>query len=169
MLVVDLRSDTVTQPTPAMRKVMASAEVGDDVFGDDPSANLLQETIARLMGKERALFVPSGTMANQVAIAAHTSPGDEVLVGEWAHSYLHESGAGAVVSGVQYTVVGRRGFFTAEDVKHAMKPDDCHFTPTRLIMVENSHNHSGGRVFPYEELKSISRTARTHGLRLHMD
>jgi len=166
---IDLRSDTVTKPTPAMREAMARAEVGDDVFGEDPTVNALQERVAALLGKEAALYVPSGSMANQIAIKVHTQPGDDVLVGEGAHSYLYESGAGAAISGVQFTIIGRGGLFEAAEVEAAIKPDNHHFTPTRLICAENTHNRGGGRVWPPAQLCAVAQTAHHRGLRAHLD
>lgn len=166
---IDLRSDTVTRPTPEMREAMARAEVGDDVFGEDPTVNALQERVAALLGKEAALYVPSGSMANQIAIKVHTQPGDDVLVGEGAHSYLYESGAGAAISGVQFTILGRGGLFEAAEVEAAIKPDNHHFTPTRLVCAENTHNRGGGRVWPPAQLRAVAHTAHQHGLRGHLD
>src|SRR5260221_149934 len=117
--IVDLRSDTVTRPTPAMREAMAQAEVGDDVYGEDPTVRALEERVAELVGKDAALFVPSGTMANQIAILVHTRKGDEVVVGQGAHSFAFESGAGAAIAGVQFAVVGSGGLFGADDVEAA--------------------------------------------------
>ena len=166
---IDLRSDTVTRPTPAMREAMARAEVGDDVYGEDPSANRLQELAAERLGVEAALFVPSGTMANQVAIRAHTQPGDAVLVGESAHADLYEAGAAPALSGVQIRTLGSGGLFAAGDVSAAIAPRDDHYAPTRLVCVENTHNRSGGRVFPFERIRAIAETTRARGLRLHLD
>src|SRR5579871_7065347 len=119
---IDLRSDTVTRPTPPMREAMARAAVGDDVFGDDPTVIALEQEVARITGKEAALFVTSGTMGNQLAIATQTRPGDEVIVGEGAHPVHYEAGAGAALSGVQFTVAGRGGFYTAEDLLKCIEP-----------------------------------------------
>src|SRR5579859_2062552 len=119
MQAVDLRSDTVTKPSAAMREAMARAEVGDDVYGEDPTARALEERVAHLLGKEAALFVPSGTMANQISLAVHTRPGDEVLIGEGAHCEAFEGGAGAALSGVQFHAVGEGGLFSAADVEGA--------------------------------------------------
>lgn len=166
---IDLRSDTVTQPTADMRAAIAAAPVGDDVFGEDPTVIALQERAATLLGTEAALYVPSGTMANQIAILAHTRPGDDVLVGEFAHSYLYESGGGGAIAGVQFSVLGRGGLFTAADVRAAIHPPDHHFAPTSLIIAENSHNRSGGTVFPLEELRAIRAVADEHGLAFHID
>ena len=166
---IDLRSDTVTRPTPAMREAVARAEVGDDVYGEDPTVNRLQEIAAERLGKPAALFVPSGTMANQAAVRAHTQPGDAVIAGANAHLYLYESGAAGALSGVQFTFVGEDGLFCGDDVRRAVHPPDPHFAPTRLVCVENTHNRSGGRVFPLESLRSVAQAAREAGLALHLD
>jgi len=169
MTTIDLRSDTVTKPTEAMRAAMASAEVGDDVYGEDPTVNRLQEVAAELTGKEAALFVTSGTMGNQAAIAATTRPGDAVLVGEDAHILLYESGAGAALFGVQVEAVGSGGFFSGAEVADAIHPVDVHYAPASMLAVENTHNQSGGRIFPLEQLKEAAAVARDHGLRVHLD
>jgi threonine aldolase len=169
MKAIDLRSDTVTKPTEAMRKAMASAEVGDDVYGEDPTVNRLQEVAAELTGKEAALFVTSGTMGNQAAIAATTRPGDAVLVGENAHILLYESGAGAALWGVQVETLGAGGFFSGAEVANAIHPVDVHYAPARMLAMENTHNQSGGRVFPLEPLKEAAAVARDHGLAVHLD
>jgi threonine aldolase len=166
---IDLRSDTVTRPTAAMREAMASAEVGDDVYGEDPSVNQLQETAAQLVGKEAALFVASGTMGNQVSIAAHTRPGDLVLAGEDAHILIDEAGASAALWGVQIQTIGEGGQFSGADVIEAIFPDDVHHPPVSLLAVENTHGAAGGRVFPLERLKEAAGAAREKGLALHMD
>jgi threonine aldolase len=166
---IDLRSDTVTRPGPAMRRAMAEAEVGDDVYGEDPTVNRLEAVAAARFGKEAALFVPSGTMANQLAIRAHTEPGDGAIAGVGAHLWLYEGGAAAAVAGVQITQVGEDGLFGADDVRGAIAPDDSHFARTRLVCVENTHNRSGGRVFPLEAIRAIARVARDRGLAMHLD
>ncbi len=169
MRTVDLRSDTVTRPTEAMRKAMAAAEVGDDVYGEDPTVNRLQEMAAELTGKQASLFVSSGTMGNQAAIAATTRPGDVVLVGENAHILLYESGAGAALFGVQVETLGSGGFFSGSDVADAIRPVDVHYAPARMLAMENTHNQSGGRVFPLELLKEAAAVARSRGLAVHLD
>ena len=167
---IDLRSDTVTLPSPGMRQAMAAAPVGDDQYGEDPSVNRLQERIAELLGKEAALFVPSGTMANQIALKILTRPGDDVVVGEEAHIVWHESGAAAANSGVQFTVVGRGGLFTAADLHAAYKPPGhIVFPPTTLVAIENTHNRGGGVVFPQSEAVAICETARELGLASYLD
>jgi threonine aldolase len=170
MTVVDLRSDTFTRPTPAMRAAMAGAEVGDDVWGDDPTAIALEAKAAALLGKEAALFVPSGTMANQIALLLHCRPGDEVIVGRGAHTRLYESGAGAAWAGVQFAEVGAAdGTFTADDVDAAALPADRNLPRTRLVAVENTHNRGGGRVWPRAQLDGVVARARAGGLALHLD
>jgi threonine aldolase len=166
---IDLRSDTVTQPSIAMREAMAQAEVGDDVYGEDPTVNRLQQMAAERLGHEAALFVPSGTMANQIALRVHTTPGQAVIIGEGAHLFLYEAGAGAAISGVQFTIVGEGGLFDADDVREGLHPRDDHFAETRLVCVENTHNRGGGRVFPLERVRAVASAAREAGLRLHMD
>src|SRR5450432_4350235 len=136
----DLRSDTLTRPTSAMRAAMAAAEVGDDVYGEDPTVRRLEERVAELLGKESALFVPSGTMANQIAILVHTRRGDEVVVGEGTHCMHFEGGAAAAWSGVQFAVVGRGGLFSTEEVLAAVRPKAEHLPHSSLVVVENTHN-----------------------------
>jgi threonine aldolase len=168
---VDLRSDTITKPTPPMRRAMADAEVGDDVFGEDPTVNALQERVARLLGKEAAIFVASGTMANQTAIRAHTSPGDEILCEASSHSYLYESGAPAALSGCSYALIqGQRGMFTAHQAAQAIRPaGNDHFAQTKLILIENTHNRGGGSIWPLEAIAEIRRLADQTGLAMHLD
>ena len=167
---IDLRSDTVTKPTPGMRKAMAEAEVGDDVFGEDPTINALQEKVARLLGKERAVFVPSGTMANQLSIKAHTQPGDEVILEANSHAFYYEGGAGAVLSGVQFFCLpGKRGILEVTQVEEAIRPLDVHFPVTRLISLENTHNRGGGTVYPIKNLSEIYKLAQARGLLVHLD
>jgi threonine aldolase len=170
MSIVDLRSDTVTRPTAAMREAMMLAPVGDDVFGDDPTINLLQERVALLFGKEAALYVPSGTMGNQVCLAAHTRPGDEILFEEGAHIFQWEAGGPAVLSGLlTYPITGRLGVITAQQVESRIRPDDEHYARTRLVSIENTHNHSGGTVFPLDEIRALRKLCDRHGLALHLD
>jgi threonine aldolase len=167
---IDLRSDTVTQPTPGMRKAMAEAEVGDDVYGEDPTVNLLQEKVASLLGKEAAIFVPSGTMANQLAIKSHTQPGDEIIIEAASHPYNFEGGAAAALSGVQfYCLQGKRGMLDAFQIEGAIRPDDPHFAVTRLVCLENTHNRGGGSVYPLEKIIEISSLAKSKGILLHLD
>lgn len=166
---IDLRSDTVTRPTAAMRRAMAEAEVGDDVFGEDPTVNRLQETVAGLIGTEAALFTPSGSMANQLAIKAHTHHGDEIIVGKGAHNWLYESGAAGALSGVQPCLIGEDGRFTAAEVRAAYKPDDHHKPPSRLVCVENTHNMGGGLLWDQGEVAGVLGAARELGLASHLD
>jgi threonine aldolase len=167
---IDLRSDTVTKPTPAMRKAMAEAEVGDDVFGEDPTVNALQEKVARILGKESAIFVPSGTMANQLAIKSHTQPGDEVIIEATSHPYNFEGGAAAALSGIQfYCLKGVRGILDVSQIEEAIRSEDHHFPVTRLICLENTHNRGGGSVYPIEKMAAIHRLAKSKDLQLHLD
>ena len=167
---IDLRSDTVTRPSEGMRQAMAAAPVGDDQYGEDPSVNRLQERIADLLGKEGALFVPSGTMANQIGLKILTRPGDEVVLGDEAHIVWHEAGAGAANSGVQFAVVGRGGLFTAADLRVAYKPPGhIVFPPTTLVAVENTHNRGGGVVFPQSDAVAICDAARELGMASYLD
>lgn len=167
---IDLRSDTVTRPGPAMRRAMAEAEVGDDQYGEDPSVNRLQEEVARLLGTEVALFLPSGTMANQVALRTLTRPGDDVLVPPASHVVLHETGAGAANAGVQFTEIGSGGTYDADDVRAAIKPaGHIVHPPTTLLVAENTHNRAGGIVFPPDRLEPALRLAREHGLATYLD
>ncbi len=169
MLPVDLRSDTVTKPSAAMRRAMADAEVGDDVYGEDPTVQQLERRVAELLGKERALFVPSGTMANQIALMLHTRPGDEVVIGEGTHCAEFESGATAALSGVQLAVAGRGGLFDVDDLEAAIRPSAYWLPNTSVLVVENTHNRGGGRVFPLATLRAVCDHARTRGLAIHLD
>ena len=169
MKTIDLRSDTVTQPTEAMRKAIASAEVGDDVYGEDPSINRLQELAADLMSKDAALFVPSGTMANQSALAAHTRPGDVVLASHGAHILRFEAGAAAALWGLQIETLGQDGFITPSEIASAVSVDDIHIAPNTLLALENTHNSGGGRVWPMEPLREVTQYARDKGLPVHLD
>ncbi len=168
--VIDLRSDTITLPTLPMRQAMAKAPVGDDVFGEDPTVNLLEQRTAAILGKEAALFVPSGTMANQLAVRAHTEPGDEILVDANAHLYYYEAGAPAALAGVMCKcLAGRRGIFSAAEVTAALRPANVHFAPTRLVCLENTHNRGGGSVWPVAQIAEIAAVARERGLKMHLD
>ncbi len=167
---IDLRSDTVTQPSQAMRAAMAKAPVGDDQYREDPSVNMLQDSVAELLGKEAALFLPSGTMANQIALKVLTEPGDDVIVGEESHIVWHESGAAAANAGVQFTVVGQGGTFSAAALRAAAKPPGhAIFPPTRLVVVENTHNRGGGVVFPQEDVDTICGEAHELGIATYLD
>ena len=167
-MIVDLRSDTVTRPTPAMREAIARAEVGDDVFGDDPTVNALQERVAALFGKEAALFVSSGTQGNLCALMSHCQRGDEVLVGQLAHSYRYEGGGAAVLGSVQPQPLPQQGDGTLrlEDIAAAIKPDDEHFARTRLLALENTWN---GKVLAQAYLDAASDLAHARGLATHLD
>ena len=168
--VIDLRSDTVTKPTPGMRAAMAAAEVGDDVFFEDPTVNRLQERVAALLGKEAALFVPSGTMSNQVCVKTHTQPGDELLLETTCHIYNYEAGGPAVLSGVMCrTLDGDFGVLDVTQLEGKIRPDNEHLVRTRLVCLENTHNRGGGRVYPLEKIQAISVWARANGLALHLD
>ena len=170
MTPIDLRSDTVTRPSPAMRAAMAAAPVGDDQYGEDPSVNLLQERMAALLGKEAALFVPSGTMANQIGLQLLTRPGDEVVVGDEAHITWHEAGASAFHAGVQFMVAGTGGLFTAAAFEGAFTPDGhVVFPPTTLVCLENTHNRGGGVVFPQADVVAICAAAHARGGHAYLD
>lgn len=166
---IDLRSDTLTRPTAAMREAMARAEVGDDVFGEDPSVNRLQEAVASLLGTEAALLVPSGTMANQLALLTHCRRGDEVIVGQGAHNANYESGAGGALAGVQFAVAGQGGMFSVDEMVEAIKPAGYYYPRTRLVSLENTHNRAGGKVWPLAELQAVAAAAHARGLLAHLD
>jgi len=166
---VDLRSDTVTRPTAAMRLAMANAEVGDDVYGEDPTVHKLEQAVAELLGTEAALFVPTGTMANQIALRAHTRPGDEVIIGRGAHCWRHESGALAALAGAQTQIIGEDGMFTAAEVRVAFKPDDPYQSPTRVVAVENTHNMAGGTCWDRAQMADVVQTAHQLGMVTHLD
>lgn len=165
---VDLRSDTVTRPTPAMRQAMATAEVGDDVYGEDPTVAALEAKVAELLGKESALFVPSGTMANQIALMLHCRPGDAVFCGAGTHLGLYESGAAGALAGVQL-YEAPTGVFDAEALRARLLPQVFYYARPRLLSMENTHNHSGGRVFPRAWAEENAALARDEGLRVHLD
>lgn len=172
---IDLRSDTCSRPTPEMRAAMAHAEVGDDVYGDDPTVKALEHATAELLGKEDAVYMPTGTMTNQVGIRAHTEPGDAVLFDQNAHVYILEGGAPAAFSGVLPRLLpGVRGIFTPADVEAAVGSAHPFFpttipAPVRLLCLENTHNIGGGAVWPLEQLRAVTRTGRELGLSLHLD
>jgi threonine aldolase len=170
MNVLDLRSDTVTKPTEGMRHAIATAEVGDDVFGDDPTVLLLQERVADLLGKEASLFVPSGTMANQLALRSQTRPGDQFICEAGAHIYNYEGGAPAALSGLMPSCVATPdGILRWKLVEPVLNPDDVHFARPSLVCLENSHNRAGGLVMPQDEVAEIGRQAHARGLRVHLD
>ncbi|THJ24497.1 MAG: aminotransferase class I/II-fold pyridoxal phosphate-dependent enzyme [Nitrospira sp. CG24E] len=167
---IDLRSDTVTKPTEAMRAAMARADVGDDVYGEDPTVNRLQEMMAAMFGKKTALLVPSGTMANQLAIRLHTQPGQEVIVESKAHIVRYEQGAAGALAGVQlHWIVGDRGLISAEQVEAAIRPKEPHTIQTGLICIENTHNSGGGTIYPLATIERIRAVATTHGIPMHLD
>ncbi|MGZ8365564.1 MAG: low-specificity L-threonine aldolase [Nitrospira sp.] len=167
---IDLRSDTVTKPTDEMRKAMARAEVGDDVYGEDPTVNRLQDLAAAMLGKRFALFVPSGTMANQLAIRSHTQPGQEIIVESKSHVVRYEQGAAGALAGVQlHWVTGERGIMTAEQVEAAIRPNDAHSIPTALICIENTHNAGGGTIYPLSTIEKIRALAVRQGIPMHLD
>ncbi len=169
MAPIDLRSDTVTRPTPAMRKAMAEAEVGDDVYGEDPTVRKLEDRIAQLVGTEAGLFVPSGTMANQIALRAHTRHGDELIIGKEAHIWRHESGALAALAGLQ-TQMMPGATFTAAEVRAAYRGDtDPHASPTRVVAIENTHNMGGGVCWERSQLTEVIDTAHGLGMIAHLD
>jgi len=166
----DLRSDTVTRPTPAMRQAMASAEVGDDVFGEDPTVNRLQERAARLFGKEAALFVPSGTMGNQLCLGALTRPGDEIVAESQAHVLLNEAASAARLWGCQISPVsGDRGVMPLLAIEAAIREPDVHHPRTALLSLENTHNYAGGVVLPLDHVDAVTALARQARLAVHLD
>jgi threonine aldolase len=167
---VDLRSDTVTRPSPEMRAAMAAAEVGDDVLGDDPTVIGLQERLAAFLGKESALYVPSGSMANQVAIRAVCEPGDEIILDETTHSYNYEVGAPSALSGCSIRPInGVRGIFTATQLESGLRPPGSHFARSRMAIIENTNNRGGGTVWPIEDVAAVCAAAHRHGLHVHLD
>jgi threonine aldolase len=168
--ILDFRSDTVTRPTPGMRAAMAAAEVGDDVFGDDPTVNRLQARVAELLGKEAALFVPSGSMSNLIAVRSHCAPGDELICEAGCHLYNYEQGGYAQLCGVAArTVPGDYGVLRLEQLLDLVRPANAHMVRTRLVCLENTHNRGAGRVQPYEYVTAICGWARAQGLRTHLD
>lgn len=170
MHLIDLRSDTVTRPSLQMRRVIAEAEVGDDVFGEDPSVNRLQNKVAELLGKDAALFVPSGTMGNEICVKTHTQPGDEVICEAGCHILNYESGAAAFLSSVQMRpIVGCRGVITVEQIEAAIHPPKYYLPHTKMVTVENTHNSAGGTIFPIDELARVYQFAREQGLKFHLD
>jgi threonine aldolase len=167
---IDLRSDTVTRPTEGMRRAMLEAPVGDDVFGEDPTVDRLERYVADLLGKEAALYAPSGTMTNQIGVHVSTNRGEEVLLHEGSHIFVYEAGAPAMLSGVQLrTLPGENGVLDPDTVRAAIRPEDVHFPRSRLLCLENTHNTSGGKVFPLEDFAAVAAMAREHGLKVHLD
>ena len=171
MRVIDFRSDTVTRPTPEMRRAMFEAEVGDDVLGDDPTVKRLEAMAAEMLGKEAGLFVSSGTMGNLVAVMVHCQRGQEVIAGDKTHLFNAEAGGASVLGGVVYHPLAndRRGMLAPDAVDEAIRPDDGHYAPTRLVALENTHNFYGGAVLSPEDIKSVADVTSAHGIRLHID
>jgi threonine aldolase len=170
METIDLRSDTVTKPSPEMRTAMLAAEVGDDVYGEDPTVNRLQEKVARLLGKEAALFIPSGVMANQVAIKVHTQPGDEVIVERESHIFNYETAAAAVLSRVQLnTIKGIRGILNADQIARELRSPAYYNPRVSLLCLENTHNKAGGTIYPLEEIARIRALAKKRNIAMHLD
>ncbi len=167
---IDLRSDTVTKPSSAMRNAMMEAEVGDDVYREDPTVNKLQEKVANMFGKEAALFVPTGVMGNQVCIRTNTNHGDEIIADEDSHIFVYENAAPAALSGVSIkTIPNSMGVITAEQIQAAINPNAYYLPKTKLICLENTHGRSGGTIFPIEEIKKISQLTRERNIKLHLD
>jgi len=168
--IVDLRSDTVTRPSEGMREAMARAVVGDDVLGDDPTVQLLEERMAGLLGKEAAIYVPSGTMSNTIAILSQTSPGDEVILDRNCHIFNYEAAAVSVIGGIQlHTLNGDGGLLPLEELPQAVRPSNVHHPHTSMVAIENTHNRASGRIYPFEQIEEIFRFSRDMGLRMHMD
>jgi threonine aldolase len=169
--IIDLRSDTLTKPSPGMRKAIYEAEVGDDVFKEDPTVNKLEDYAAELLGKEAALYVPSGMMGNQLCLNVLTNPGDEVICESDAHIFNYESGSPAKLSGIQLlTVKGKLGVMTPEQVEPLIRPKDAYHMPlTKVIEVENTHNRAGGTIWPMEDIIKLKNLAKKHGLYYHLD
>jgi threonine aldolase len=167
---IDLRSDTITRPVPEMRQAMANAEVGDDVFGDDPTITELETATAKILGKEAAVYVPSGTMANQLAVRCHTQPGDEILLDANAHIFWYEAGAPAALSGASCRVIqGTRGIFSVDQFVEALRPANIHLANTRLVALENTHNRGGGSIWPLDQLTDVCLAAREKNIVSHLD
>jgi len=171
MRVVDMRSDTLTRPTAEMSRAMSEADVGDDVFGEDPTVNKLEELAADRMGKEAALFVASGTMGNLVSLLAHCARGEEIILGSFAHTFYFEQGGSAAVGGIHPRTLPNQpdGTLTLSDIEGAIRPDNVHFPRTRLIVLENTHNLCGGHPLDTDYMKAVGDIARRHGLKIHVD
>jgi len=170
MEIIDLRSDTVTKPSPEMRKVIASAEVGDDVLGDDPTVNRLQDYVAELFGREASLYVPSGTMGNQAALKTISQPGWEIICDRDCHIVNYETGGPAIHSSLMVNMITtERGMFTAEKIESMVRPANIHMPITKIVEIENTHNRHGGAVFPLDEIKRIRKVADKHNLLMHLD
>ena len=169
-MTIDLRSDTVTRPTEGMRRAIAEAQVGDDVFGEDPVVNRLEEYVADLLGKEAALYAPSGTMTNQIGVFVNTNRGEEILLHEKSHIFNYEAGGPAVLSGVQVRILpGAGGTIDPETLRAAILPENVHFPRAKLLCLENTHNVAGGKVFPLEKLAAVAQAAHEAGLKVHLD
>jgi len=169
-MIIDLRSDTVTKPTKGMLEAMMNAEVGDDVFSEDPTVNALEEKIACMFGKPKALFFPTGSMANQAAINLHTNPGDQLICDKYAHVYNYEGGGAAMNSGVSCKLIdGRRGMFTAQQVLESINPPDFFYSTTRLVAVENTTNKGGGACWDFDEILKIRKVCYDNNLGYHLD
>jgi threonine aldolase len=167
---VDLRSDTITKPSPAMRRAMMDAQVGDDVFGEDPTVNALQSRICELFKKEASLFVPSGTMGNEVCIKVHTHPGDEIIVDQDSHIFIYETAGPSLLSGVQMMpIAGVRGRMSVEQIKSAIRPRAYYLPVTKLICFENTHGRSGGSIIPLEEIRKVRNLALIENIKMHLD
>jgi threonine aldolase len=167
---IDLRSDTATRPTISMRAAMHAAEVGDDVLREDPTVNHLEERVAAMLSQEAALFVPTGTMSNQIGVKVHTQPGDEMLIDSLAHIYNYEAGGPAVLSGVTCrTIDGDSGILDVKQLEGKIRASNDHFVRTRLVCLENTSNRGGGRIFPLDKIRAIRAWTRQHGLILHLD
>ncbi len=171
MHIVDMRSDTITQPTPTMRRAMSEAEVGDDVFGEDPTVNRLEEMVARRLGKEAALFVPSGTMANLVSQLTHCGRGNEMILGDQSHMFVYEQGGCAAMGGIHPRCLENKpdGTMALADIEAAIRPDNVHFPRTKLIVLENTHNRCSGNPLDVGYMHSVGELARRYGLKLHVD
>ncbi len=169
--IIDLRSDTVTKPSEGMRKAMYEAEVGDDVYREDPTLNKLQEYAANLLGKEASLFVPSGVMGNQICLNVHTNPGDEVICETDAHIFQYESGSPAALSGIQLnTVRGNRGVLTPENIEPLIRPTSAYYMPrSKVIEIENTHNRAGGTIYKVKEIEALQKVAEKYNLKFHLD
>jgi threonine aldolase len=168
--VIDLRSDTVTKPTEEMRKAMYTAEVGDDVYGEDHTVRELEEIAAKMLGKEDALFVTSGTQGNQIAVLTHCQPGNEILLEADSHIFYYEGAAISAFAGVQpRTIIGQRGQMKPKDIESAIRVDDIHMPETSLICLENTHNRAGGAIVPLENMKEIYSVAKSHNIPVHLD
>jgi threonine aldolase len=171
MRIVDMRSDTITQPTPAMRQAMSEAKVGDDVFGEDPTVNRLEEMVSKRLGKEASLFVASGTMANLVSQLTHCGRGNEMILGDQSHMFVYEQGGSAALGGIHPRSLENRqdGAMALEDIEAAIRPENVHFPRTKLIVLENTHNRCNGSPLDVGYIHSVAELARRYGLKLHVD